>query len=840
MIMYIYAILTGWILGISFMGSQTSQYLSLYLTLTFGLSLILLIFKYLNNSFTQRLVFKCFSLMVIAILSYLSGLFYADHALEKRLALRPLQNHQTQHLVYIKSMNKVKLNDQNQNNQQSFQQRRQTNVIQQSAIVLIPNQQPVQMLMYVNDQQAEKIKLGQYYQVTGQFNVVHGYAVEGTFDKEKWFLQQNLLGILNVQAIHLIDQNQVKQLGFQSFVDQQQQWNQRVLLTIEHLRLDFRRLIADSSLYNKGLLLALLTGDESLLSVEVQSLFKKLGIAHLLAISGPHVLIFAMMICFIFNLILKKTYPKIFLKVPRPYLLVYPFLCCVVFYTAFVGFEIPALRTMMAVFIFSLIVLLKQKIQPVKHLLLTASILLLIDPFSILSAAFWLSFGACLILIRVYQTLQQQSNEQIQTWGVKFKLFLQVLFDSQWKTFIALLPLVLWIFQQFSWLTPLSNLIAIPMIGSLIVPLEVFAACISLFSESLAILLFKIADYLLSVLLNGLEFLDQIFGFTLDWWAIRPLQILCIALAILIVFLPKGVIPKFWAILCLAPLFIPNKNQFIFQMNILDVGQGQAIFVDLPEHKMMIDTGGSFDETKFSIGQNIILPYLARQGVSQLDQVILTHLDQDHSGAFAEVAKGVEIKKVYSNQKDQRFEHANFEYCYQGQHWQYGQVKIEVLSPPQNSLSEAPYNKNELSCVVYIQVPESKQYQNFLLMGDAGWETEYRLLQQYPDLKVDVLVMGHHGSRNSSSFAFLKQLKPKLAIASAGYANRYGHPHPIVLERLKALNIPLKTTIEQGTIRFSVNTQGQMEIQGFRQTQKWLIFNEDVTFKNHFISNSIN
>ncbi|WP_235831621.1 DNA internalization-related competence protein ComEC/Rec2 [Acinetobacter rongchengensis] len=832
MSMYSYIILIGWILGISFMGVKTPQSLNLYFALSLGLSLILLGFKYFNRfykkySCTDSSIFKCMTLITVCIFTYLSGLLYADHALEKRLALRPLQNNQSQHLIYIQSMNKIKLNDQAQNNTPSFRQQK---LIQQRIVVLMPNQQPIPMVMYVNEQQAEMIQLGHYYQVTGQFKVVHGYAVEGTFDKEKWFLQENLLGILDLQAIHTIDENQLKQFGFQSFIDQQQHFDQRILLKIERLRLDFRHFISNSSLHNKGLLLALLTGDESLLSVEIQSLFKKLGIAHLLAISGPHVLIFAMMFCFIFNLIARKIYPKIFLKIPRLYLLVYPFLACVVFYTAFVGFEIPALRTMIMVSVFSLILLLNQKIQAIKHLLFTASILLLIDPFSILSAAFWLSFGACFILIRVYQTIQQQPRQQVQSWQAKLKHFVQVLFDSQWKTFIALMPLVLWIFQQFSWLTPLSNFIAIPVIGSLVVPIEVLAACMSLFSTSLGILLFKVADQLLSFLLSLLDFLDQTLGFKLDWWAFSAVQILCIAFAIFILFLPKGVIPRFWALICLIPLLLPNKSQYIFQFNVLDVGQGQAVFINLPEHKMMVDTGGFYDETKFSIGQNLIIPYLARQGVAQLDQVILSHLDQDHSGAFAEIAKVVDIQKVYSNEKDQRFDHSNFEYCYQGQHWQYGQVKIKVLSPPKNSLSGVPYNQNELSCVIYIQVPQSNQYQNFLIMGDAGWETEFSLLQQYPDLNVDVLVMGHHGSRHSSSFAFLKQLKPKLAIVSAGYGNRYGHPHPIVLKRLKALNIPVRTTIEQGSIEFNVKTNGQMEIKDFRQTQKWLIF------KSHLIS----
>ena len=845
--MYIYLLFIGWIVGISFMGHQIPQYFNLYLYLVIALNAILFALKWVKSPFTQYFFFKFLSLILFGLLSYFIGLYYADHALDKRLALKSIPQQQTEQIIYIASINKIKnkmmdlqtthFNEpsthfsQRVENIQKFestdnfpQQSQFQQSIQQPVIVLNTNQQPIQMLMYINKQQAEMIKIGQYYRVIGQVKPIHGYAIEGTFDKERWFIQENILGILKTQNIESIDEYQVQQLGYLKFVTRQNAFFQQLSLKIENLRLHFRDLIEHSSLHNKGLLLALLTGDESLLSDDIQNLFKKLGISHLLAISGPHVLIFAAIFCFIFNWMIQRIYPQIYLKIPRPYLLVYPFLCCVIFYTAFVGFEIPALRTMLTIVILSLILLLKQKIQPFKHLLFTASLLLLIDPFSILSAAFWLSFGACLILIRVYQTIQQQSNAQIQTWKSKVKLYLHVLVASQWKTFIALLPLVLWIFQQFSWVTPFSNLIAIPMIGTLIVPIEVFAACISLLFEPLGLFLFKFSDVLLSLLSSLLIALDQLFNFKLNWWAFNTVEIICIALAVLILFLPRGVIPKFWALICILPVVFPNKNHELFQLNILDVGQGQAIFINLPDHKMMVDTGGTFDEKKFSVAKSLIIPFLMRQGFPGLDQVVLTHLDLDHSGAYTEVADIINIKKVFSNQKDQRFDHVNFEYCHSGQQWQYGNVNIQVLSPPENSLSEVPNNQNELSCVIYIQVPKSKQYQNFLLMGDVGWETEFRLLQQYPDLKVDVLVLGHHGSQHSSSYAFLKQLKPKLAIASAGFENRYGHPHPIVLKRLKELGIPLKTTIEQGSIEFNLQSDGQMKIIDFRSTRKWLNF----------------
>lgn len=255
----------------------------------------------------------------------------------------------------------------------------------------------------------------------------------------------------------------------------------------------------------------MLTGDESLLSKQTQTLFQRLGISHLLAISGPHVLIFAMIFCYLLQCFIQKYCPQLYLTIARPYLLIFPFLLCVALYTAFVGFEIPALRTLLTVSLCSLILLFKQSISALKVLLLSASILLWFDPFSILSAAFWLSYGACFILIRVYQTIQQQSEEN-QTWRQKVIFYIQVLVESQWKIFIALFPLVVFIFQKVAWIVPISNLIAIPLIGMIIVPLEVVGACLALLYQRLGTLFFSVADFTLTLLVYFLDILDQIFS----------------------------------------------------------------------------------------------------------------------------------------------------------------------------------------------------------------------------------------------------------------------------------------------------------------------------------------
>lgn len=206
-----------------------------------------------------------------------------------------------------------------------------------------------------------------------------------------------------------------------------------------------------------------------------------------------------------------------------------------------------------------------------------------------------------------------------------------------------------------------------------------------------------------------------------------------------------------------------------------------------------------------------------------IDYLFLTHLDQDHSGAFDYLKNKVKFEQVYSNEKVEVLPNSKFEYCKKGQNFNINHhVKIEVLSPKEEQLDLAKYNKNENSCVLYVQVLNAKKYQNYLLMGDAGWETEYAILQDYPHLKVDVLVLGHHGSQHSSSYAFLEKLQPEIAIVSAGFNNRYGHPSEIVQARLKELNIPLLSTINNGTIQFLQHQNNDLEINKQRDTRLWL------------------
>ena len=801
-------ILLGWIAGIAFMG-KTFPFITAiwWIWCLVAFSFLSLVF-YKKHLYFHRPLYKTLVLISATWALFCTGGYFTDSALEQRLKFRELEKQSFEAIVYIKKIDE--LSDDGQ---------------KQIAEVLNRHPQPVDWFFYLkkykDSPNAEsELRLGHYYRVYGEIRPAHSYAVAWAFDQEKWFLQQNVMSAFSVKQIQPITTDEVYRLGYPQHLKQQQGIQARFLLRVEMKRLAFRQMLQASNLQHKGLLLALLTGDESLLSNALKQQFQQLGISHLLAISGPHVLIFALMLTWLLRKIVQRYYPHLYLKQPRQLLLLLPFVSSVLLYVAFVGFEIPAMRTLLTVTIASIFLIFRQSIQPFAILVYSASLLLIYDPFSILSAAFWLSYGACFILLRIYQSIVQLPKDQVATPTQKMRMAGKVLIESQWKIFVALLPLVLIFFQQVSWLAPLTNLIAIPLLSGIIVPLDIIAACLWLLIPILGGLLFQLNDLFLSLLMSILNTLQHIspdlYGVSYTPWAIVSL-----IFGIFILFLPRGTIPKVWALLCFLPILLGVKAQPIV-LNILDVGQGQAVLLQHPQHTLMIDTGGSFDETKFSLGERVVIPFLRQQGIRHLDQVILSHLDQDHSGAFGSIQKAFPIGQVQSNERGDKLPfNDNFSLCHQGQKWTYPNLNIEVLFPHAEELVYAKHQKNEYSCVIYLQFLHAQPYQNFLFMGDAGWETEYKLLQQYPDLKVDVLVLGHHGSKHSSAYDFLAHIQPKLAIASAGLNNRYGHPSQEVLKRLHALNIPLLNTAQAGTLSF-VFDNGMVQLKQQRQQVKWL------------------
>lgn len=749
-------VLVGWILGHVLIGETAWSVSPMYSFIFLACTAI---------SFYRREAWLCCILGFITAI--LLGQWHANSNLQNQLQNRQTVAHSAQLKVQIEQI--------------SEQHARST----QQVVHVIDSNTSYNLKAILNNKRFtdNTLQLGHCYWLEGDIKPTQSYAMAGVFDQEKWFLQQNLMGTVLVRHI------------------EETSCTHTPWVWIEKQRLHFRQWIDEQKFKQSGLLLALLTGDESLLLPDTQILFQHLGISHLLAISGPHVLIFAAMMVWFLHHLICWLRPQFYDKFPKNFVFAIPFFCCVLFYCSFVGFEIPAIRTLITTALITLTLFFRQKFSSLSIILLSAGLLLLIAPLSIFSVAFWLSYGSCFILLRVYQTVNQSDGRLV--WQ-----FVQ----SQGKIFVALLPLTILFFQQVAWISPVSNLVAIPIIGVLVVPMEVFAATLNYFSPTLSFPFFYCADWLLNTLVGVLGYLEKYSTLHYIWFT--PWQTALLAVGVGILFLPKGVVPRLWAVLCFIAIFIPHETSD-FSLSILDVGQGQSIFVQDAQKNILIDTGGSYNEKTFSLAERVLVPYFVHRGVNHLDQVILSHLDHDHSGAFPRLSELMPIHHLMSNEWQQT--NIPFQYCMQGQRIQSASMQLEILSPQKEALAHASDNRNETSCVIYI----SAYGQHFLVMSDTGVQTEAEIMHNYPHLAVDILILGHHGSKFSSSSEFLQFYHPKLAVASAGKDNRYGHPSIEVQQRLAQFGIPLVVTANKGEIRFNLN-QGKFETQYYREQKSWL------------------
>ena len=815
----------SWITGISFLGSTAvflNYFSSSYLLYAWLISSLILVLAWYRNSFNRFSIIKTTLTILCCLSTFVLGWQFSDQKLTSRLSEEVQQRQTVEGVVYISHLSEGKIEN-----------------WRQKAQLLIPEQdKTMNILLYpkrIYDTQGEVVgystdgfKIGEFYQVTVDIKPAHSYINEGGFDQEKWLLQQNIQGTATVLYSEELSQQDIIKRGWYKFIIEQQRILVRWQLWIEKLRFEYRQKLLDSDQQSYGLLLGLLTGDRSGIDKDTIQLYQYMGISHLLAISGPHVLVLASLITWCMmqclHLFMRRGYLKnLYLWIPKQRLYLPCFVLIVSFYVAFTGFEIPALRTWIIVVLCATCLWFRWKISPFTMLLLAATLILFIDCFSILSAAFWLSFGASAILLMIYQQIQHKKPHGYESNLDKFKRVVHLLWQSQWRIFIALLPIVLWQFKAVSLISPLINLVAIPFLSLVIVPLDIVAAFIWQIIPFLGDFLWWLSAILISLLNIFLKLIEPIAKSLYLPSTLTKIELMSLSIALLIFSLPHGLVHRIWGVFFIFPILLQAKQPLI-QLDILDVGQGQSIVLRTQKHSLLIDTGGGSDvEGQMTMGDRVIVPFLRSQGITSLDEILLTHLDLDHRGGTQAVVNALDVKQLRSNLNDKNKIPSDIPFirCSQGQSWQWERVNIEILWPLANDTRK---DANESSCVLLVKVPMGNKIFSILMMGDAGWETEFHLLQRHPDLHADILVLGHHGSRHSSAYDFLKQVNPDLAISSAGIDNRYGHPTIEMMARLEALNISHLNTIQTGRIHIVLQPGHTFwQINYDRQTKKWLL-----------------
>lgn len=601
---------------------------------------------------------------------------------------------------------------------------------------------------------------------------------------ERWRLAVRLKrpdGLLNPHGFDYLQWLTARKIGATGTVKTGQRLSVGVGVSAwrEQLRERLYSLLPDSPAL--GGVLALSLGDGSVLTSEQWQLLQDSGTVHLFVISGQHVSLVAGLGYGLVALLARLgLWPARLPWLPAACLLA---LAGAYTYGALAGFAVPVQR---ALIMGTVVLLWRMGYRPLsdwKPWLLALATVLVLDPMVILQAGFWLSFSAVACLLLVFAA-------RLGRWQ-----WWQVLWRAQWAAAAGLLPLLLATGLPVSWVGPLANLVAVPFVSFLLLPLVLLGLLLSGW-PLVGGLMLQLADLSLQALWWWLAWLVQ--GWPAWQGAVPGIWVLlATALAVLLLLLPAALRPLWLPLLLLVPLLWPPGYSTVpagqARIWMLDVGQGQAIVVQTAAHALLYDAGPAMGGQ--DAGETVVAPFLRGERIRHLDRLILSHADADHAGGAGAVMRRVTVGRLISGEA-QRHRQLKAESC-KNDSWEWDGVRFRQWQ------WQGATDGNAASCVLLIDAGGER----FLVTGDLDVPGERALLEAWPDLQVDWLVAGHHGSRTSTAQFWLQQLRPHSVLVSRGKHNSYGHPHPLVLSRIQHNNMRLYDTAHDKAMRIDLGAR---------------------------------
>jgi len=609
--------------------------------------------------------------------------------------------------------------------------------------IYIKNKETIIGKIYKNDK-VHQIKLGDYITINCKKIEITNNTIPNTFNYKEY--------LSNKKIFHVVE-----------IIDYKTTNNSSLLYRIKNIIYQKTKKMKKSQAYIETLLF----GNKDNINIEINNIYQEIGVSHLFAISGLHINLFTN----ILNAILKKLKLNDAIKC----LITISFL---VFYMFLSNFSMSVVRA--GIFSITLLInkLLKLNIKSINLLLFAVSMIILYNPYLFYDVGLQYSFVISYFLLLFAPKISGYS-------------YLKKLLMISFLSFVVSFPISIYYFQQINILSIFYNLLFVPYMSFVVLPLSLITyifPCLDSILYFFICIMEKIAaicnEITISKLILPKESIIVIIAFYITIYLIylKREKYLIIFLSIILI----------WY---LYP-YIKNDSYLL----IFDVKQGDSSLIKYNNTITLIDTGGNtYSNTKYH-AKNIIT-YLKSEGIRRIDNFIITHGDFDHMGEAINLVNNFKVEKVIFNCGPYNDLEKELIKVLNKKHIKYYSC-IKELNIDKNKLyflqTEEYDNENDNSNVIYTEINGYK----FMLMGDASTTTEKEILNKYNLQDIDVLKVGHHGSKTSSGKEFINEINPKYSIISVDKNNRYGHPSKEVLNNLKDSKI--YRTDQDGSIMFEI------------------------------------
>ncbi len=619
---------------------------------------------------------------------------------------------------------------------------------------------------------AAPINVGERWQLAVRLKRPHGFSNPGGFDYEKWLFQKGI----NATG-YVFNKGETTRL-------QAAGWRYLSGQLRQYLAEKINRIAAH--LDHRGTLLALSIGDRSGIDRKDWQRLTDTGTNHLFAISGLHIGLMSLLAYYLAGVCWRLS-PLLYKHLSQGSFACGWAIVLASLYAMMAGFALPTQRALIMLLVPAFAVLCRRRVPPLAGIGTALLLVLVFDPMSTLSPGFWLSFAAVGVII-----FSMAGRVSPAPWWQK-------VVGLQIAVSIGLSPLLLAEFGQVPSASGVANLFAVPWVSFIVVPLTLLGVAASLVNETVAAGLFQLADYAVAVFWFALIKIES--G---GWFPVLSLNasapvVLFASFGVALLLIPRGSGLRPLSIVLLLPLLSVSERDMSpgdIRVYALDVGQGLSVIVQTQHKTLVYDTGGRFSAT-FDAGDAVLVPALKALNVAIVDKVIVSHADLDHRGGLPSLLEQRVVREILSSDPKAlklTAKVAASNTCIRGQHWQWDSVDFDVLYPTEHTNFTGTNNR---SCVVRITSGDA----SVLLPGDIEQAAEQVLLP-LGSVSADIVFAPHHGSKTSSSPAFVAAVNPLHVVYAVGYRNPFGFPKQLVTQRYHQIGATAWRTDHHGAVVF--------------------------------------